>query len=143
MQTTTQTKATLVAEENRLNILPGYLGKHMLMGEKLVYAYMEKLTEGEYRGGYWDFYETPEDENGNRAFFMVPKTDLDHYEIIWEGNGYEGDMSPEAAGITACLFAFNHVANMTEDDQAIELFYALRNFAISHPEAEAIFAAID
>lgn len=135
-QTETRITASKVHHDRRVIILPQYLGAHMLIGEKLIYAYMESLCEG-YKGGMWDFYET-----SNGAFFMAPQQD-EKCRITWADNWYEGTMSAEAAGLTATLYAFSHLANQTRQGRLIELFHALREFAMDHPEAGEIMGAID
>jgi hypothetical protein len=61
-----------------------------------------------------------------------------------EGNGFQGSMSADAAGITACLFAFNGSANRTHESRLIDADYGLRDYALRHhPEAAIIAAAID
>mgnify|MGYP000887162789 CR=1 FL=1 len=60
-------------------------------------------------------------------------------------NGYEGELSGNALGVTACLYAYSHLS-FREDDFAglcAEHYHRLREFALSHPEAGAILAAID
>jgi hypothetical protein len=59
------------------------------------------------------------------------------------GNGFDGEMSADAAGIVACLFAFNALVWKTRDERFEHLFYCLREFASDHAEAHAICAAID
>jgi len=60
-----------------------------------------------------------------------------------QGNGYAGRMSAEAAGITACLFAFSHLSFRIPDEVISGHYYQLRDFALEHAEASAILAAID
>jgi hypothetical protein len=52
-------------------------------------------------------------------------------------------MSADAAGITVCLFAFSHLAFQIDDRDIVEHFHLLREFALQHPEASKILAAID
>lgn len=59
------------------------------------------------------------------------------------GNGYAGHMSAEAAGITACLFAFSHLSFRIPADTISSHYYQLRDFALDHKESSAILAAID
>jgi len=128
--------AIKVDPDRQLDILPKYLGAHMLLGEDLIYAYMRRLCES-YQGGLWSFYET-----SNGAFFMAPEQE-EKCLITWADNWYEGTMSAEAAGLTATLYAIGHLANQTRQDRFIELFHALREFAMDHPEAGEVMAAID
>jgi hypothetical protein len=60
---------------------------------------------------------------------------------ILNGNGAE--MSAEAAGIAACLMAYSHHACRTECDAMTEHYYRLRDYALNHPERNAIMHIID
>ncbi|HYD60876.1 MAG TPA: antirestriction protein [Noviherbaspirillum sp.] len=129
--------ATLVPEVKRLGILPKYFGeRHMLKAEATVYNWMSMLAS-DYIGGYWNYYEL-----SNGGFYMAP-TSPERFDILVDSNGYSGEMSADAAGITACLFAFCNLANYLRDDRIIDLYHQLRDFAATHPEGCEIFRAID
>jgi hypothetical protein len=128
--------ATLVPEERRMDILPRYFGRHMIRGEIAVYAAMESLCDT-YHGGFWDYVEL-----SNGTFYMAPRTD-GPLTISCDGNGYEGEMSRDAAGVVATLFALNAMAWSTEDETFTDLYHRLVAFVPSHAEAREIFAAID
>ena len=128
--------ATIVPDERRMEILPRYFGKHMIRGEIAVYSAMESLCET-YHGGFWDYFEL-----SNGALYMAPRLE-GPLPIICDGNGYSGQMSSDAAGIVASLFALNAMAWSTEDATFTELYHRVLAFVPSHPEAREIFAAID
>ncbi|PTB17580.1 antirestriction protein [Trinickia symbiotica] len=139
MNETTETHrivATLVPEDRRLEILPRYFGKHMIRAEVAVYTAMSSLC-ATYRGGFWDYVEL-----SNDAFYMAPRLE-GPLAITCDGNGYDGEMSSDAAGIVATLFALNAMAWTTEDAKFTDLYHRLLGFVPSHPEAREIFAAID
>ena len=60
-------------------------------------------------------------------------------------NGFEGDLSADAFGITACLYAYNQLSfsGTLIADVCTGQFQWLRAYALGHPEAEEIMAAID
>jgi hypothetical protein len=64
-----------------------------------------------------------------------------------DGNGFDGDVSADAAGIVVTLFALcqlaEEVAGTHDADAFSEHYHRLRAFADSHAEAGAIFRAID
>ena len=95
-----------------------------------------------YTGGFWEFYTVGDEGAG----FMVPRMD-GPLSISVETNGYEGQMSAEAAGIVVALFALNHLMYHTPDAGAAAVlgdrYEELRVFALEHPEHAAIFGAID
>ena len=121
--------------DRRMDVLPRHFGRLMLQVEDAVYTFMRYLAT-EYRGGYWHFYEL-----SNGGFYMAP--DMEPVHVHVESNGYEGQMSADAAGITACLFALSHLSNQLHNDLLVRHFYLLRNFALEHAEARQILAAID
>lgn len=134
--------ARRMEEAQRLSALPTAFGRHWLRFEQSVYAAMNELTK-EYTGGYWDFYEL-----SNGGFYMAPQQAAGFtFSVV--GNGYEGHMSADAAGITACLFVLSHLSFALEgvDEPACrkvaDYFHLLRDFAAEHAEAAEIFSAID
>ena len=128
--------ASLVPENLRLRFLPEQFGKFMLKGEALVYGWLEQLSE-DYTGGFWDFYTL-----SNGGFYMAPSGDK-RFNIDVSGNGFTGELSANAAGIVASLFALCYLANRFGDDKSINQYHWLREFAIEHAEAGLIMRAID
>lgn len=134
----TMTTVARVAEERRPTFLPELFGPtRMLVAENMVYAMMDSLSPLDYGCGHWDFYE-----QGGRPLFMAP-TSKARYRMACSGNGWQGDVSAEAAGIIATLFAFSHLSFHHADDQLVEGYARLYEFAGDHPEAAEIFQAID
>ena len=126
--------ATIIPESRRMQELPKKFGKQFLRVESAVYMFMEKLSR-QYDGGYWNFYSL-----SNGGFFMAPA--MGSMKVEWAENYFEGKMSADAAGITACLFAFSYVAGLGSE-QATEMFYKLREYAQYHDEQRLIFKAIN
>ncbi|HGG8717797.1 TPA: antirestriction protein [Enterobacter asburiae] len=61
-------------------------------------------------------------------------------------NYFSGQMSADAAGITACLYLYSHLSFHTEgadQERFSRLYHSLRDWACEHDEKEAILAAID
>jgi Antirestriction protein len=125
-----------VDENERLQILPRHFGRDMLTVEYTIFAFMRKLS-AQYTGGYWTYYEL-----SNRGFYMAPQSDS-RFLVAVDTNDFTGEMSADAAGITACLFALSHLSFQVRNDQISEHFHLLRDFALEHAEASAILAAID
>jgi hypothetical protein len=119
-----------------MNTLPRYFGRQLMMGEALVYQSLQSVCDA-YSGGLWDFFEL-----SSGGFYMTPRLE-GPLRIQCDGNGFDGEMSCDAAGIVACLMAFNALAWQTREAHFGELFYQLRDFATQHAEAASIFAAID
>lgn len=129
-------EAHLVAENQRLQMLPKHFGRHMLSVEHAVYSFMRELAKA-YSGGYWTYFEL-----SNGGFYMAPQLEAS-FDITVDGNGFSGTLSADAAGITACLFAFSHLSFRISDQRLSDHFHALRDFALGHAESRLIFAAIN
>lgn len=128
--------AVRIAQRDRLRALPRHFSVHsMLRVESAVYAAMRELA-CEYTGGYWHYYDL-----SNGGFYMAPDA-VAPFAVSVHGNFFTGTLSPDAVGIVASLFGINRVAN-AGCERCIEHYYLLRDFAASHPEASAIFRAID
>jgi hypothetical protein len=128
--------AQLIAEDARLKALPRHFGLHMLRLEDTVFDFMRRFATG-YVGGFWDMLEL-----GNGGFYM--RTGNEPVQFRVPSNGFEEVMSADAAGITVCLFAYSHLSfQFPAEARFSRHFYQLRAFALEHPEASLIFAAID
>jgi len=129
--------ADLVGEDDRLLFLPRIFGVlRMTEAEALTYAYMSKLS-ADYRGAYWHFYQL-----SNGGFYMAPDGQ-DRYGLEWDGNGYSGEVSADAAGLIATLFMLGHMHEKHGGDDLAQLYHYVRDYAFLHPENEQITAALD
>jgi len=106
--------------------------------EPAIYAIAGNIAP-EYSVAYWAFYGL-----SNGGFYMAP--DLDKQYIVSCINGYEGSISADALGITACLYAYSHLS-FSSDPALAEVcanhYYWLREFMLEHAEAGSILKAID
>lgn len=66
-----------------------------------------------------------------------------HDNQIVFGTANRAEMSPEAAGIAACLMTYSHHACRTECYAMTVHYYRLRDYALQHPECSAIMRIID
>ena len=128
--------ASAVPAKRRMGTLPKHFGSHMMRVENAIYTWMDAHAAG-YTGGFWKFSEL-----SNGGFFMSPDTD-ERFVISIPSNGYEGEMSAEAAGITACLFIFSALSFDTSDERISDHYHWLREFARTHPDWSAIGGATD
>lgn len=130
--------ATLVPEARRMAFLPALFSPPlMLIGERAVYQFMSWLAPDDYIGGLWQFHEQV-----GHPLFLSPETDQ-RFRLFCETNGYVGEVSAEAAGIIATLFALSHLSFQHEVDQLSGAYLRLYAFAGDHAEANEIFKAID
>jgi len=132
--------ATLIPDAQRMNYLPATFGRYFMRGESLVYGWMRRLSK-DYSGGFWHYYKLT-----NGGHYMAPDMGDARLAVLVDGNGYEGNLSADAAGLVASLFALNqltHEAKGEAQDHLIEQYYKLVEFATTHPECGAISRAID
>lgn len=134
--------ASLVPNDGRLDFLPFYFSPRLMMrAEAFLYDWMRLLSK-DYTGGYWHYYTL-----SNGGFYLAPAYDGQmHVEVA--GNWFEGELSADAAGIVATLFAVSQIATEAQAkglqvDALIDRYHFLRDFAAEHAEGPAIFRAID
>lgn len=134
--TNVRIEAYRVSDAARLGTLPRHFGRYMVQVESKVYDLLRSFCH-DYDGGYWHFFEL-----SNAGFYMAPAMERVHLSIA--SNGFDGDMTGDAAGITCCLFAFSLLSfEHRNTDVFSRHFYWLRDFAGRHAEATLIFGAID
>lgn len=105
--------------------------------EPTVFAMADRLAPA-YNGGFWDFYEL-----SNQGFYMAPASGRPFK--VQSMNGFEGNLSADALGITACLFAYSQLSFGADAfaELMAEHYHRLRHFALAHHEAGAVLAVID
>lgn len=131
-------RATLVPEDSRPSFLPTMFGLRLLIvGENAVYSIMDRLSPRDYGGGTWNFYEFH-----GKPLFLAPASEK-RFRIESEITGFQGEVSAEAAGIIATLFAFSHLSFRFESDLLAEGYARLHAYVDGHAEASEIYQAID
>jgi hypothetical protein len=134
----------LAIERSRLNELARLSHAGKLFGvyfthvETLVYRVAGALSR-EYDGGYWDFYAL-----SHGGFYQAPNADRPFYVVC--DNMFEGALSADALGITACLYAYSHLSfsrNRELGQMFAQHYHLLREYMLEHPEAGDILQAID
>ena len=106
--------------------------------EPAIYSIAANIA-AEYDGAYWEFYSL-----SNSGFYMAPSlTKLYEVSCI---NGYEGTLSADALGITACLYAYSHLSfssNQVFAETCANHYHWLREYMLQHSEASSTPSAID
>jgi hypothetical protein len=128
----------IVAEDQRMEVVDKLFGINFPMRlEPCIYAITEKLSK-DYRGGYWEFFAL-----SNGGFYMAPNIDTS-FPVSCE-NGFEGQLSADAMGITACLYAYSTLSFNGDSfaELCAEQYHLLREYIFQHTECEAILRAID
>ena len=106
--------------------------------ELSVYAIASNKAEA-YNGAYWEFYSL-----NNGGFYMAPYSDT-IYQVECE-NGFEGKLTADALGITACLYTYSHLSfsnNIKLAEICGSQYHLLREYMFTHKEATLILNAID
>lgn len=133
-------KATVVTGKARLKFLPKVFGpRHFLTGEAGVYRWMRALCQT-YKGGSWNFYNL---SNGGFYLALDDGGNGAPLHLSWHGNGFDGVMACDAAGIAVTLFSLCHLAIETQEERFGDQYHLLRDFASHHAERRAIFSLID
>ena len=128
----------LVPEDQRLVVAERLFGMAFpLQLEPVVYGITDRMAE-EYTGGYWHFYTL-----SNGGFYMAPAEERTFH--VKCQNMYEGDLSGDALGITACLYAYSNLSFSLSDlaEDYARLYHLLREYMLGHPEVREILGAID
>ena len=128
-----------IEDNKRINHTAKLFGNNFpMILEPAIYSFAERLSVN-YRGGYWNFYEL-----SNSGFYMAP--DDDEQFLVISDNGFEGIMSADAFGTTACLYAYSHLS-FTDDPNLAKncgrQYHLLREFMFDHSEAKNILSATD
>lgn len=142
MSTTTPTPSTItrtqVPEHQRISCTADLFGINFPFRlEPFIYSITENLAH-EYHGGYWQFFTLR-----NGGFYMFPSAN-EPFNVSCE-NGFEGELSADALGITACLYAYSTLSFNGDAFAALcaEQYHLLREYMFEHPEAGSILQAID
>jgi len=133
-----QIKRVLLKESDRVTHTAALFGFHWASRlEPCVYAMADSLS-ADYRGGYWDFFEL-----SNSGFYMAPSGDPT-FNVRCE-NGFEGELSADAFGVTACLYGFSRLSfsGMLIADACAGQYHRLWEYALGHAEVEGILGACD
>ena len=138
MNTQSTVTRMLVLDDQRLAITEKLFGVHFpLQLEPVIYNITGRMAE-DYTGGFWHFYSLSQG-----GFYMAPSEDR-IFHVICQ-NQFEGDLSADALGITACLYAYSHLS-FTDGNIAREYarhYHRLREFMAEHKEVAAILGATD
>jgi len=138
--------SNLVPEAQRMDFVDKLFGiSYVLKLEPTVFQFAEQLAAPTYNGGYWMFYAV-----SNGGFYMAPRADA--IFKVNADNGFSGQLSADALGITACLYAFSHLSfgdGLTSTgggafaETCAQQYHLLREFIFGHAEVRAILRAID
>lgn len=129
----------LLGDQQRVNYTAALFGVNFSVRlEPSIFTIAGQLSR-DYTGGLWQFFALC-----NGGFYMAPQSEH-RFKVVSE-NGFEGEMSADALGITACLYAYSQLSFTGEgafQETCADQFHLLRACALAHAEAGAVFAAVD
>ena len=127
----------------RMRFLPALFGDDFFRAEHNVYLYAARYL-ADYDGAVWDFALLP-----SGGGFMQPADD-ERWRFVNQGNDSDVTVSSEAAGIIITALVLNHRSWMYDrhDEEELCRHFCRRHrqlmaYAETHPEAAAIFRALD
>jgi len=130
---------TLLNESERIQFPAQLFGTYFPFQVEPTIYQMASYISDQYQGSLWRMYRL-----SNGAFCMVPDSEKD-FTVVCE-NFFQGKLSADAFGVTACLYAYSYLSfsdNPTLAELCANQYHWLREYALEHPEANAIMAAID
>ncbi|MEI7412122.1 antirestriction protein [Pectobacterium aroidearum] len=136
------TTATPVRSGVLFDFLPTLFGADYLNAEACIFAYA-KIYIRDYSGGEWTFNQLPDG-----AGYLAPEDE--RVFVSNPDNGFEGEMSGDAAGIFLTALVLNHRCWMHShhDEEEACQHYVKRHEQLmavvpTHREASAIYRALD
>jgi len=136
-----------IADERRSRWIALNLGfgEGGVIFEKVFYHVLSESCP-DYCGGYFDFVEA-----SNGACWLAPsKSERSKKCNVSSLNGWEGEMTFGALCLACATVAVNRLCwdlyekgNERASEKFSQMFYALREVCIEHPESSAIFAYLD
>lgn len=126
----------LITEADRLKFLPHHFGRWHSIAESTLYKVLAEFCS-QYQGAYWHFYKL-----SNQGLYMAPELP-GPLKLYVPENGYQVEVSSDAAGIIATLYMLNYLCNRSQSEMFLQLYDLLLNYAYEHLERKKILAAID
>ena len=130
--------SSLVPESDRMDIVDKLFGiQYVLQLEPTVFQFAEHMADN-YDYGYWAFYAL-----SNGGFYMALRSDTIYN--VFCANGFEGQMTADALGIVACLYAYSNLSFGDGEfaETCANHYHWLREYAMEHKEVRSILRAID
>ncbi|STX81623.1 Antirestriction protein [Legionella busanensis] len=127
---------TLITDAKRLDLLPHYFGRWYGIAESALYNVLTEFC-CQYQGAYWHFYKL-----SNQGLYMAPEMP-GPLRLYIPGNGYECEVSADAAGVIATLYMLNYLCSRSQSESFLNLYDLLLDYAYGHSERKKILSAID
>ncbi|HBL7979331.1 TPA: antirestriction protein [Escherichia coli] len=146
-----------LTREELMQVVPSVFGeeKHTSRSENYTWIPTITVLESLQREGFQPFFacQTRVRDPGRRGYTKhmlrlrrdgeINGQHVPEIILLNSHDGNRAEMSPEAAGIAACLMTYSHHACRTECYAMTVHYYRLRDYALQHPECNAIMCIID
>ena len=128
----------IVPDNQRMEVADQLFGMgYVLPFEPRIFQLAEALAE-DYEGSYWAFYGL-----SNGGFYMAP-TAQECYNVRSE-NGFADSVEADTLGVIVTMYTYSDqsfgVGKLAQT--CATHYHPLRQFALGHPAARTIMAAID
>ena len=128
--------ARRIPDRRRANFVGKLFGISFVYFESFVFDTAGSLSTA-YDGGHWTFFAL-----SNGGFFMAPDSPAKFPVAAF--NGYEGELSAQAFGIACCLSSLSMLSfNPQFSQNCARHYHLLRDFMLSHAEAQQILCVLD
>lgn len=127
--------ARIIPTVDRVEYLKKFFDRKFGFGVSLVDSFMEKIASN-YTSGTLNIYIL-----SNGGFYLAPSNN-EKLKCDCE-NGFSDELSCDAAGIIATLYALDTLASKTGADHFAEMYYLLQGYIGHHVEGRKIHSAID
>lgn len=138
--------ATLVPQNKRMLMLPKHFGSWQMKAEDSAVQIARHMAERTYSkcSGYWDYFET-----SNNGFFASP-FNFESEVVMDSPNQSQHTLGGEAAGLVIWMMLSSHLSFEAYHSDSQDMteaftgnFHQLREFALNHKDATAIFGLLD
>lgn len=137
-----QMRAKLVQSSRITGTLARQYGRqHCWTVESIIFSLARRMMPA-YRGAAWDFVKL-----ADGGFYMALPA-CEQWQVTVEANGFDGEVSGDAAGLIVCMTAYTMLTHQQQSDigfheRIVRHTLSLHRYIGQHPEGLNICQAID
>ncbi len=128
----------LVPEDQEMGAAEDIFGDlFFLRLEPMIYEIVEQIAP-DYRKQFWRYYKL-----SNGGLYLKPEEDR-VYAVNCLANGFQGDLSSDALGVTACLCAYSSCSFARDErfgSKCGDHYHLLRSYMMGHAEVASLSSA--
>ena len=122
----------LVPEDQEMGVAEDIFGDlFFLQLEPMIYEIAERIAQDYQNHQFWRYFKL-----SNGGLYLKPEEDRVY--AVSCANGFHGDLSSDALGITACLYAYSHCSFSRDErfgPKCGDHYHLLRSYMMDHAEA--------